>query len=204
MTSKADLTFIAARLRLAADKIDKAGTTAWETTDNWAAGAGTANYDPELFGNRWYEDDDGVVWAVPCDPTGDRALSTEDINRAHRRYVTHLDEALAVADHLIEDIDAATPRRPNQIADQDRLAAQVGVEGWCSSCFRNAGRLVPQAMHSNGQVKHRGLCRWCADFEREYGRKPPLSLLQQRHAGRSITTAAIDKALGWTQRNKAS
>lgn len=203
MSHKADIPFIASRLREAADRLDNYGTTAWNTTDAWARGAGTANYDPESGGNRWWEDDDGNVYPVPSDPTGDRALSIEEVNGLHDTYRNHLDVALSVADALIRDVTAATPRRPGQIADQDKLATQVGAEGWCSSCFRNGGKLVPQAMHSSGEVKYRGSCRWCHDFESEYGRRAPLSLLQKRHAGQRITTTDILRALG-IPRAKAS
>lgn len=196
MTNKADITFIAARLRAAADELDQFGTTAWDTTAAWARGAGIASYDPESGGNRWYEDEDGNVWPIPSDPTGDHALSTEEINRAHSDYVRDLSAALKVADRLIIDVTTATPHKPRLIADADRLAAQVGAEGWCSSCFRNAGKLVSQAMHTNGTARYQGSCRWCREFEQEYGRKPPLSLLQKRHAGRSVTTSDVARALG--------
>lgn len=203
MSHKADITFIASRLRQAADELDQHGTTAWDTTDAWASGAGTANYDPESGGNRWWEDDDGNVYPVPSDPTGDRALTVEEVNALHQTYRNHLDVALSVADAIIRDVTAATPRTPAQIADRDKLAAQVGAEGWCSSCFRNGGRLVPQAMHPNGTARFNGSCRWCKEFEQEYGRKPPLALLERRHAGRNVTLDDIARALGHKHKGAA-
>lgn len=200
MTSKGDITFIAARLRKAADLLDESGTTAWETTSAWARGAGIASYDPETGGNRWWEDEHGNVYPVPTDPTGDRALTVEEVNGLHDLYRRHLDQALNLADRLVSDVETATPRTPRQVADRDRLAAQVGSEGWCSSCYRNAGRLEPQAMHPNGNTRYQGECRWCHDFKHEHGRYPTLQLLEKRHSGRSITADDIARALGQPMR----
>ena len=196
MTDKADIPFIASRLREAATLLERCGTTAWETTEEWRRGAGVASYNPESGGNRWEEDDDGTVWPVITDPTGDRALTPEEVNKAHQKYRDDLAGALRLADALITDVHTATPHKPSHIADHERLAAQVGAEGWCSSCYRNGGKLYPQAMHPDGTVKYRGSCRWCMDFEKANGRKPPMSLLQAHHAGRRITPEMVAKSLG--------
>lgn len=188
--------FTASRLRMAADALERSGVTTWTTTNAWSRGASTASYDPEAFGNRWEEDEEGTVWPVPSDPTGDAALSPEQ-RHAHESYRAHLDVALATADAIILDVENGTPRKKDHLPDRDRLAAQVAAEGWCSSCYRNAARLEPQAMHPNGTVRYAGACRWCHDFEQEYGRKPPLDLLRKRHAGQRVTESDIGKALGW-------
>lgn len=198
MTSKADITFIAARGQQASEALNRAGTTAWETSEAWKRGASTANYDPEVGGNRWEQDSEGQVWAVPSDPTGDAALTPEQVH-AHEELVAALDTYLKSADRIVELVAMATPRKLNQISDRDRLAAQVAAEGWCASCYRNGGKLQPQAMHPDGRVKYQGSCRWCKEFEQEYGRKPPLSLLEKRHAGRSVTLDDIAKALGYAK-----
>lgn len=205
MTTTHDVTFVASRLRSAADALDAHGLTALQTTSQWARGAGTANYDPESGGNRWEQDeDDGTVWPVPSDPTGDRALRRDVMDHAHAKYCADLTKALAAADALITDVETATPHTPKQIGDHDKLAAQVGAEGWCSSCFRNAGRMEPQAMHGNGTIRYRGECRWCHDFKAEQGRYPTLSLLQKHHSRRPITAEDIARALGQPFKAKQS
>lgn len=197
-STERDILFTASRMREAAEALERAGLTAWTTMDAWRRGAATANYDPEAGGNRWEEDDDGTVWPVPTDPTGDQAL-TPEMRLLWQQYRDRLDAALELSDSLIAMVANATPRRKDRIADKERLAAQAGADGWCSSCFRDAGRLEPQAMHPNGTVRYAGSCRWCHDFEQEYGRKPPLGLLRKRHAGQRVTEGDIGKALGWKQ-----
>lgn len=194
MIGKADIGSVAERLRRIADRLDSTGSTTWDTMAAWRRGASTASYDPEHGGNRWEEDDDGTVWPVPSDPTGDTALGPRD-DLALPNYRRHLADIMRGLDHLEDDLNAGTPHILGRLPDKDRLAEQAAEDGYCRSCYR-AGRVVDQAMHKDGTVRFKGLCRWCHDFKQEYGQLPPGRLLHKRHSGQRITEADVAKALG--------
>jgi hypothetical protein len=188
------LTLLVQRGRKLLDRIDSTGTTCWDTMADWRRGASTASYDPEHGGNRWEADDEGEVWPVPSDPTGDTALGPPD-DQALGRYRRNLTTLASIIDHLEDDLNAGTPHRPGRLPDKDRLAEQAADDGYCKSCYR-AGKMVEQATHKDGTARFKGFCRWCHDFKQEYGQLPPGRLLNKRHAGGRITEQDITRALG--------
>lgn len=109
--------------------------------------------------------------------------------RRHQRLVANfgrLDADVATLTGLILD---TVPREPDKPRDDE-----CG-EGWCTSCWK-VRLLSPEHTHTDGRVKHKGLCSWCASFKTANGVTPPESLLRKRRDGKKITEADVDQALG--------
>ena len=124
------------------------------------------------------------------DPTGDtacRGMSTQ-----HQLTIDGIDLRLAriLADATWIDLEVGKAMR----APKDPRPKQKPLEG-CTSCHRDHGAWEP--------IDHRrpsgGLCRWCADFLNDYGRRPTVRLVELHRQGRRITTQMIATELGPNQ-----
>lgn len=93
-------------------------------------------------------------------------------------------------------IGICAPTPPKQLHNRDLLVAQVAADGWCISCWRDDQHLTPIALRPSGQPYYRDRCRACGEWKAEHGQDPPKLILELRHAGRRITTADVERALG--------
>lgn len=79
-------------------------------------------------------------------------------------------------------------RAPVLGATEDQDGDQLAFM-WCQSCKRDNRHLSSVSGH------HRGLCRWCGDFQAHYGCLPTVKLLRDRHEGKRITERVIAREL---------
>lgn len=173
-----DVPRVAAAIRTAGELLDVWGELMLTLTADWSSGAKAANLDPDTRGHRWETDDDGQVWAVPSDPTGEAAIAQARADMApelRKRLARMTDDAQWVRDlaHVLAPI---VP--PSSMNDRD--------ERWCDHHLR-VGLCEP---------RHRGdCCRFCYDFRLTWNVLPPVSLVRDRHNGKRITEGAVRAAL---------
>ena len=170
------------------------GEHIWHSTKDMSRGVRASNTDPG-GGNRWWEDDDGTVWPVPNDPTGDAATDQPDDTSAE--YVALLDAFDRIGDQLEVFVGKHRPdRRLHTVVPGAELA-------WCAHHLATIGTCEP---------RHRGdLCRTCDDFRRAHNETlPPADLLTAKHEGKRWTEQMIRDSLRTakgkkkTKRRKAS
>jgi hypothetical protein len=150
------------------------------------------------------------------DPRGDRhtpveaaAFKPNDRGRL-AAYETHHAEAIAYLrdalrcnpDRRSEAIRMGTHEARAALAQLHRLLGQQGEQptGGDPGCIghRQAGR-----GHEDSTPGCRGLCRWCADFQRRYGRLPPPELVERHDAGYNLTPDIVAQALRKPKGTKA-
>lgn len=129
-------------------------------------GPRAANTDPG-GGNRWETDEDGEVWAVPHDPTGEAALGGESEPDDWAEALEWLNQA---ADHFAVVFGKLRPDRRLHTVDP------AATEQWCAHHLATIGKCEP---------RYRGdLCRICYDFKLAHDAKlPPADLLEHKHQG---------------------
>lgn len=198
----ADFDRLAVRGHRAAELLAGYGDTATRRTRHTNTPLRGTSYDRERHQRHdLYRETDGQGgWVdhlapVPNDPTGETAIATSNTGRT--LIAMRLTDAIADYDHAIAALtemlltlapeardDATTPKV--EPCDTNGPGA-----GWCRSCWRDEKHMEPEHTHSDGRVKHRGACAWCATFEAEYKTRPPLPLLRLRHQGRRITVDMV-------------
>lgn len=125
------------------------------------------------------------------DPTGD-AATTHDPAATAQRTIDRRIRALATnAAALALELTRWSP--PS--TDMQHPDPAVPPPGWCTSCWRDDHHHEPVSTHYAGT-----LCRFCAEFEREHLRRPPIEILRLRHTGRRITQRDIDRHLATYRR----
>lgn len=198
-----DLTRLAGQIRLAGELLDLDGENAWTTTKNWAAtGISAQNLDNDRTSNR--SDDDGYPITIH-DPTGNAASDTTTDPAAHDRLHRILVHVANDTGDLIDLLRTATPSTPKPgRAEQQR--AELVTDGWCTSCFRDGGYLEPiTTRRGDGEPYYVDVCKWCGEYRScNDGELPPVTILNDRHAGRRITQAMIDKARAAQRAAKAN
>lgn len=123
----------------------------------------------------------------------------------HRRQtIGNLRRALSTEDdhQRTEWIQAANRSAANVLAALHRLTLPPSGDrpnGGDKGCIghRKAGAHVPS------DPRHRGLCRWCWDFDRAWGQLPPPTLVHHHDAGYRITTTMAEEALKRRKPKKA-
>lgn len=170
-----DLPRITAVTHVAMDLWEAHGMLAMKLADEWADGAGTANLDPDAHGNRWELDDDGNVWAIPADPTGEASLRARSALRSEIDGLLRLQEATAV--RLRNIVMTLVPVK---------LDAGENDPRWCTNHLR-IGVCEPRARGD--------LCRWCDDKRLEWGVRPPVRLMTMRHLGKTVYDRDVKDAL---------
>lgn len=171
------------------------GGKALEVTRSWADTIRAASYGDDKGGNRWELDPLTLeLHAVPDDPTGEAVVEPDLVAQLHDRLHSLYRQMRKVAADIENIYDQASPdpekhpRIPDDGLDEDR---------WCSSCMQDRGRLVPVAVHGDGRVRFKGLCRWCHDFIADYGRRPTPELIRKHHAPYvNVTETDIHRSLG--------
>lgn len=181
MTTQTDIPRIAATIRVAGELLEVHGELMLDLTSDWAAGAKAANLDPDSRGNRWETDDNGDVWAIPADPTGEAILHarSEVATELRKRLARMTEDAQWLRDmaHVLAPV--ALPSTTNARAD-----------AWCSHHLK-VGLCEPR---KNGSDRNT-LCRWCSDFWALWQSLPPLSLVRDRHEGKRISVERAKAAL---------
>lgn len=121
--------------------------------------------------------------------TGDDTLRDQADQRQVSAYrarwlkvQVRLDAVLAEAEWLLDQ--AKTEHRA---LDRHRTPAQVEAEGWCGSCWKSTGQLVPVTERPSGEPYYRGRCRFCGSWP---GGDPPKDVLEQRNSGKAIRVKA--------------
>lgn len=120
------------------------------------------------------------------DPTGDCVSGrreSDPVKADARRFWRHVLKGL-------QELEAA-----GIVLDHQKyLLGQATVAGdedrWCQSCARDHGyrELVRIGRYSKW-------CGWCGDFYGARRRLPPVKILEDRHLGKKIYDAAIEKAI---------
>lgn len=172
-----DITRIAATGRTTGELLDAHGQTMLTLTHDWTTGPKAANTNPDTGGNHWETDEDGNVWPIPNDPTGEAVLNARadfhhELQRRLHRW--HQDSLwLRDAAHVLAPI--VPPSTMNTPSDL-----------WCDRHLR-IGLCEP---------RHRGtLCRYCSDFHALWRTVPPISILRDRHLGKRITENQVKTAI---------
>lgn len=121
------------------------------------------------------------------DPTGN--CVAEVYGPGPTEVLAEMDMCVDVAIGWVERLLDAQKRYHNP----ERSPTSSGPgDMWCVSCWRNSQKCEAINAHYAG----RRLCRWCGDFAGTHeGRRPPLSLLEHRHAGHRISQQMVDEAL---------
>lgn len=169
-----DVPRVAAVIRVAGELFEVHGDLMLRLTDDWQAGAKAANLDPSTRGNQWDVDNE---CHVPNDPVGEAAIV------ARADLATELQARLA---RIVEDSmwlrDTAHVLAP--IVPPSTMNEKNDL--WCSHHLRIG----------IAEVRHRGeLCRVCDDFMRLWQVRPPVSLLRDRHEGKTWTEVRVKQAL---------
>lgn len=223
MIDSRDLPKLAELLIETGQRLAAHGEQAWQASQDYAPGPRAAHSDADGHGgNRWDEDDDGQVWPVPADPTGEQAARSDATSMLHAGLRVRLGLVERYVDevrHLLLDL---VPNQPNvrltncgecggpkptlKSPSQVKTAVDVVAEGWCRSCYRLDKRLEPIETDSQLRRYYREHCRWCGGFRAEHGCEPPLELLRRRHIfGRRISLTDIEASCPHCQaRAKAS
>jgi hypothetical protein len=114
------------------------------------------------------------------DALADRAR-LDDLTRQMRPLISEArDIVLRWGYTTAGEFDPSQQRRPGRPTE-----GESNRDRWCRSCERL------EKAEPIGDKGRRGLCRWCADFEDAEKMLPPLALLDMRHRGERITTAAV-------------
>lgn len=114
------------------------------------------------------------------DALADRAR-LDDLTRQMRPLISEArDIVLRWGYTTAGEFDPSQRRRPGRPTE-----GESNRDRWCRSCERL------EKAEPIGEKGRRGLCRWCADFEDSEKILPPLALLDMRHRGERITTAAV-------------
>ena len=121
------------------------------------------------------------------DTTGDTA--TRQLGSPSVRAEEAIDRALTAALDALTRFDLECGKAFR--APKDPRPVQKPMDG-CTSCVRDGGAWEPVSENTPGK----GLCRWCADFLRNYGRRPPVELVAMHRQGRKVSTADVARTLG--------
>jgi hypothetical protein len=153
----------------------------WRSTTDMAPGLRAANTDPG-GANRWVEEQ-GEVWPVPNDPSGDAAVDSIDHPdpHLHDTLLNFLDHAWDVR----QLVDFLEQHRPDRHAPTKDPASD---NEYCRHHLNTLGTCEP---------RYRGdLCRTCYDFELAHpGLHPTKRLLELKREGRRWTQQDVTDAL---------
>jgi hypothetical protein len=181
-----DPDLLAKRLKATSEAVTRYGRTTWQRADDWQPpGRMPAR------GERGGGMADGATDERHDDRKEDAAAGRyhSELSALTRR----LDADMARLERIMA---ICCPEDNRSLRNKDLMAAQVAADGWCTSCWRDDQYLVPIALQKSGVPFYRDLCRACGEWKAEHRQLPPLSILVLRHAGRRVTTADVDKALG--------
>lgn len=188
----ADLVMVLMRL---VGRARSEGAGALKVTRSWADTIRAASYGDDKGGNRWELDPVTLeVHPIPNDVTGESVVDPDELVKMHD-HLKGLYRKITSLAHEVEHIYDQTnpdpskhPRKPDTELDADR---------WCTSCVQDRGRLTPVAVHPDGRVRYKGLCRWCKDFITDYGRRPTPALIAKHHSPYvHVTEDDINRAFG--------
>lgn len=206
--NRSDIPHLAILLVTVGQKLGQIGEQAWIASQEYAPGPRAQNTDSDSTGgNRWDTDDDGTVWPIPADPTGEAGTGHDPTSLLHARYRSLLEWLADNADDIDRLLGQLVPHPPGVTVVGCKSCGalkpgkarkidptDVVADGWCKSCFRLEGLLEPITTDSAGRPYYRGLCRWCGGFKAEHGIEPPVPLLQLRHRhGRRISVADAER-----------
>ncbi len=162
---------------------------------------------------------DGTVELVdvPNDPAGETAVgldTTLDLPDRWLDLMAGLDRATGDARRLLDVLlppqpgmrpstctECGAPRLVPAAKDKRSTGADVALEGWCRSCYRDGKRLQPIETDRRGNRYYRDLCRWCGGFRARHKMDPPLDLLEQHHRYGRVTTSQVAAALAKAKRD---
>lgn len=173
----------------------------------------------------WSPDDWDLIWSRTVDwlkaqqpASGERggglAEPTDDLlaeRKADRQASAYHDEVRQVVKRMLTDARRLNhlrpvflPKQPRQIQGREMTLAQIAAEGWCISCHRWNQTIKEREKNSHGHYHDKEACDRCADFKREHGIYPPLSLLEVRHGQlKNWTTRMVQDALAEHRTPKA-
>lgn len=107
-----------------------------------------------------------------------------EINGFHDRLRRAIHEFEKQAAIIVQIVKLATPQGTTVLESP----AQVAVEGWCRSCWRDQQHLEPIAVDRDGQRRYRDLCRRCGEWATAHqNQHPPLAVLRVWHQGRRLS-----------------
>lgn len=123
-----------------------------------------------------------------ADAVNDDRIREQYEDNAASRYQAELSTLTDRIDsdlrRLMVLIAIATPTRPRTVASKEYLAAQAAADGWCASCFRDAGHLEPIAVRPGTTTPYYvDRCRACGEWRKIHGEDPPIDVLRTRHRG---------------------
>lgn len=110
------------------------------------------------------------------------ARSDESIENGHLDYIAgqYHGELADLTARLVADLNRLRKIEevctPGKVREPPVQAADIAGEGWCSSCYRDAGWLEPEH-----EGRYRGLCRFCGEWRAANGEIPPAGLVRWRH-----------------------
>ena len=173
------------------------GSTTWKRVADWNVAAGLPpQWTPPQPGDADYEGPEEPLDLSDRDAADRRdAALTAKYQKELGMISSRIDRDMARVERIIE---LCNPPKPAELRSKELLAAQVAADGWCVSCHRNDQTLTPIQVQPSGVPFYRDLCRFCGEWKAEHRALPPLPILVLRHAGRRVTTADVDKALGRT------
>lgn len=120
-----------------------------------------------------------------CNGTGDARHALDDTLKQHKedraaselrsewwKVRLQLEALCNRADWLMDQA-----RSHSGSLEKHRTPAQVEADGWCGSCWKSTGELVPITMRPSGEPYYRGRCRFCGSWP---GGDPPRDVLEKR------------------------
>lgn len=186
---------LAARLRRSDDDTPSEAERAIQRADDWRHGPRPGdNHDtPPQPGDPDYTGPADELDQVLTDTHDEDSRSAAIAARIHHDLtcaLTNLDTHTRDTARLLDLLAAKHPQR-------GQLSPANAGDGWCTSCYRNAGHLEPIALRPDGTPRYRQLCRWCGEWASAHdGDHPPVAILREKHAGRRITQTLVQRVLG--------
>lgn len=200
MTTRADLPRLAGSLAVLGTLLEDRGQQAWDVLASWTTGPTPPPTTGERGGGTGEAGQEDQAEQRRWEARAARLLAEQ------RADLTELDR---LVQNIIRRIDIACP--PNTAEVKNRRTgnldpvtpAEVAIEGWCASCWRDDQTLEPIEKDRHGLRYYRDYCRWCGAFKAKHDTEPPLALLKRRHAGQRISEDDIRDALKAERRPKS-
>lgn len=167
------------------------GELTWQRADDWEHAR-----DPRLHIPEPLDDEDDERARTGRSDEEEERRRLDAAASAYKSELSKLTERLqADMARMSTIIEICCPSRPKHLQAKDLLVAQVEADGWCGSCWRHDQHLVPITLRSNGDPYYRSRCKPCGEWRREHNQDPPLAVLEIRHSGKRLTTAAVARVL---------
>jgi len=187
---------------------------ALDAAREFAPGQQAARLEPA--GGRRTEE---IVWPegetervdLPQDPAGELAIAGDPTLHLAGDYLELMRQADEVARRLKHTVDGLLPPQPGTLTaacgecgtprlvtkrgNEKRTSADLALEGWCRSCYRDGQRHEPITTDRRGNRYYRDVCKWCGGFKAKHGIDPPLELLEYRHRYGRLPTRELDRVM---------